>query len=77
MNNIAPVILEAILAFGSGCAKPDWIQGTLVTVDVTGVWIGSVGRGNTSNEVRLQLEQQGAKVAHSFAGAQREATGVT
>jgi hypothetical protein len=28
--------LLATLALGSGCAKPDWIQQTLVTVDVTG-----------------------------------------
>jgi len=36
MNTITRVILVAVLAFGSGCAKPDWIQQTLVTVDVTG-----------------------------------------
>jgi hypothetical protein len=36
MNTIARVIFVAMLAFGSGCAKPDWIQQTLVKVDVTG-----------------------------------------
>jgi hypothetical protein len=40
MNTITRVILMAILAFGSGCAKPDWIEQTLVTVDVTGRWTG-------------------------------------
>jgi hypothetical protein len=58
MNTITRVIPMAILLFGSGCAKPDWIQQTLVTVDVTGVWVGSMGTGNTSTEVRLELEQQ-------------------
>jgi hypothetical protein len=64
MNTIARVILVAVLAFGSGCAKPDSIQQTLVTVDVMGVWIGSTGRpsGTPTIEVRLELEQQGSKV---------------
>ena len=43
MNTIARMILVAVLAFGSGCAKPDWIEQTLVTVDVTGRWQGSTG----------------------------------
>ncbi len=42
MNTIGRVILVAMLAFGFGCARPDWIQDTLVTVDVTGVWSGEM-----------------------------------
>ena len=57
------LILMVSVVVSVGCAKPDWIQDTLVTVDVTGVWIGSVARGNyLSSEVRLELEQQGPKV---------------
>ena len=37
------LIIVAALAFGSGCARTDWIERTLVTVDVTGTWYGSVG----------------------------------
>jgi hypothetical protein len=66
MNTITRVMLVAMLAFGSGCAKPDWIQQTLVTVDVTGVWVGSYGTGMTSQEVRLELEQQGPRVTGYF-----------
>jgi hypothetical protein len=62
MNTITTVILVAMLALGSGCAKSDWIQHTLVTVDVTGVWVGSVARGVPSPEVRLELDQRGPKV---------------
>jgi hypothetical protein len=64
MNTIAWVMLGAVLAFGSGCVKPDWIQQTLVTVDVTGVWVGGISRGGSYGtlEIRLDLEQQGAKV---------------
>jgi hypothetical protein len=63
MKTIALLILVAVLTCGVGCAKSDWIQQTLVTADVTGVWIGSVARGNyLSSEVRLELEQQGPKV---------------
>jgi hypothetical protein len=61
MNTIARVILVAALAFGSGCAKPDWIQNTLVTVDVTGVWRG------TGGNFELALEQHGQKVTGKMA----------
>ena len=53
------------LTLWSGCARSDWIQQTLVTVDVTGAWIGSTMPrlvGGSSLEVRLELEQDGAKV---------------
>ena len=46
----------------SGCAKEDWIDRTQVTVDVTGVWIGSGGQGKTIFWVRFDLEQAGSKV---------------
>ena len=55
-----------VAALASGCAKPDWIQQTLVTVDVTGQWVGSIGKGNFSREVWLKLEQQGSKVTGTF-----------
>jgi len=57
-------LVAAMLA--SGCAKPDWIEQTLVTVDVTGTWVGSTGKGNFSREVWLELEQQGSKVMGTF-----------
>ena len=56
MNTIALVILVAVLALGSGYAKSDWIQQTLVTADVTGTW---VGRGGA---LVPKLEQQGSKI---------------
>ena len=31
------LLVVSALALGSGCARPDWIQSTRVTVDVTGV----------------------------------------
>jgi len=60
MNTIARVILVAVLALGSGCAKPDWIDQTLMTVDVTGTWRDSGGT------IDLTLEQQGSKVTGSM-----------
>ena len=56
MNTIARVILVAVLAFGSGCAKPDWIEQTLVTVDVTGTWQSTEG-SNSSWSNRGQRSQ--------------------
>jgi hypothetical protein len=67
MKTIVWGILVAALACGSGCTRPDWIEQTLVTVDVTGTWLGSVGgtggQGGASYE--LVLEQQGPKVKGS------------
>ena len=58
MTTIARVILVAVLACASGCARPDWIQDTLVTVDVTGKW----ERVSGGPVFTLDLEQQGPKV---------------
>ena len=55
------MILVSALAFGSGCAKPDWIQQTLVTVDVTGTWQSVAG-----GIIRLELKQQGSRVTGSI-----------
>jgi len=52
------------LVFGSGCAKQDWIDQTLVTVDVTGIWEGDIhsSTGPGGGGLALTLEQKGAKV---------------
>jgi len=61
LNTFARVILVAALACGSGCARPDWIQQTLVTVDVTGTW-----RTTEGGRFELDLEQEGSKVKGSM-----------
>jgi hypothetical protein len=70
MKTIARVILVAALASGSGCATPpDWIQRTLVTVDVTGHWHGATLAGSGTSfkpEVWLDLQQEGPKVKGSI-----------
>ena len=48
-----------------GCAqKSDWVEGTLVTVDVTGVWKGRVNAvvGGVGGEMEMTLTQRGPKV---------------
>ena len=55
------VILLTALVFGSGCAKPDWIQSTLVTADVTGTW-----QSNEGGFLELKLDQQGSRVTGSM-----------
>jgi hypothetical protein len=58
----------AFLLFVPGCVqKSDWVQGTLVTVDVTGVWKGRVtGAGGgvvgIGGEMEMTLNQRGPKV---------------
>jgi hypothetical protein len=47
MSRLVPLIVAATLLLGTACApRPDWIEATLVTVDVNGVWSGdSTGQG--------------------------------
>src|SRR5215831_4104631 len=56
-----PLMLVAVFACIAGCAKPDWIQQTLVMVDVTGTW-----RNNAGGLFELKLKQEGAKVTGSI-----------
>ena len=37
-TKMIPLVLVVALVLGSSCAKPDWIEQTLVTADVTGTW---------------------------------------
>ena len=70
MRTIARLLLVTSLAFGSGCARTDWIDRTLVTVDVTGVWYGTMntrgGQPSINSEVSLELQQQGPNVTGHF-----------
>ena len=66
MKPVARVILVAALVCGFGCTHPDWIDRTLVTVDVTGVWsgqsLGAIAAGGTLAELYFDLQQEGPKV---------------
>jgi hypothetical protein len=68
MRTIGGVLIVTALAFGSGCARSDWIERTLVTVDVTGTWYGSVGGagGPGGGSIWFELEQQGSTVKGSM-----------
>ena len=55
-------IIAAAFVFASGCAQKDWIDRTLVTVDVTGVRQGAFVTPGYSGDMELVLEQRGAKV---------------
>ena len=73
-SRIVLVLMSSLIA-ATWCAKSDWIQSTLVTADVTGIWIGHIGATNPSINVRFELEQEGPKVkgylrrAGSFGGS--------
>jgi hypothetical protein len=73
MKPIVGMLIATILVVGSGCAKTDWIERTLVTVDVTGTWSGT-GPGRSRVYV-FELEQQGStvkgymQVSGAFAGS--------
>ena len=54
--------IAVALLFASGCAQKDWIDRTLVTVDVTGVWEGAQAGTGRPVPVVFVLQQQGPKV---------------
>jgi hypothetical protein len=64
MKALMGLLIATTLVIGSGCTKTDWIESTLVTVDLTGVWQGTyrtdgaIGTGN----ITLTLQQGGTKV---------------
>ena len=58
MRAIAGLLLATMLTMSVGCAKTDWIDRTLVTVDVTGAWQGS----EKTLSLKLDLEQEGSTV---------------
>ena len=68
MKAMAGALIVAALTFGSGCARTDWIERTLVTVDVTGTWFGSVAGagGPGAGSVWFELEQNGSTVKGSM-----------
>jgi hypothetical protein len=51
------------LACWSGCARSDWIERTLVTVDVRGTWEGTASSGALW---QFNLEQEGTRVRGSW-----------
>ena len=76
------VAIGVALVFASGCAKADWIDRTLVTVDVTGVWEGTVtgtggaGGGIYSAPIELVLQQNGTKVTGELKGGVANVPGI-
>src|SRR5262245_25084835 len=66
MRISARLLLAISLAICLGCVKQDWIDRTLVTGDVSGVWTGSVvsldGQPMVRYEVRFELQPKATKV---------------
>jgi hypothetical protein len=61
MRTIAGLLLAMALTTTAGCVRTDWIDRTLVTVDVTGTWYG-----RRVGEYWFELEQQGSTVKGSL-----------
>ena len=65
MKTLAGLLLATLLVTSAGCAQKDWIDRTLVTVDVTGTWYGGVRGGGATTDLMFELEQRGATVKGS------------
>src|SRR5262245_49059459 len=68
---MASLILALTVLAGAACARKDWIDQTLVTVDVTGIWEGqrSQHHGPGGGGLELTPEQKGAKVVGTSRGS--------
>ena len=64
MKTARCLLLAAAFHCASGCARPDWIEQTLVTENVAGAWYGSAEDRWTLVEMHLNLEQQEIGRAH-------------
>jgi hypothetical protein len=62
------MILAVAVVCGSGCARSDWIDRTLVTVDVTGTWEGSGSTSQGTSWLQFNLAQQGSQVKGTVKG---------
>jgi hypothetical protein len=51
MKTIAALLLATLVGLTAGCPRTDWIDRTLVTVDVTGTWYGALGTGPGSRSI--------------------------
>jgi hypothetical protein len=68
MKPIAWVIFLVALGSGSGCARSHWNAGTLLTVNVTGVWYGELRTSVHRMELSIDLKQEGPLVDGSVLG---------
>src|SRR5262249_57721515 len=59
---IAWLAMGLLMLAAAGCTRPDWIEQTLVTVEVTGVWKGTYG----IEPFEVTLQQSGPKVTGQF-----------
>jgi hypothetical protein len=68
MRTLAGLLLTTLLTMSAGCAKTDWIDRTLVTVDVTGTWSGrsAGGAALVDRAFVLELKQEGSRVTGSM-----------
>ena len=75
MRTVTRVLIASALALGLGCARTDWIDRTLVTVDVTGTWSGTMmvaGGARSARDVVFELEQKGSTVKGTMRVTPRE-----
>jgi len=67
MKTLIGLLVATTLVISSGCAKTDWIERTLVTVDVTGTWYATMGgEGAFARDFLFDLEQTGSRVKGSM-----------
>jgi hypothetical protein len=68
MKTIGTILVAVTMMCASGCTHSDWIDRTLVTVDVTGTWHGWAivsNQASANSEIWLVLKQEGPRATGS------------
>ncbi len=73
------LLIMASLLVALGCARRDWIDRTLVTVDVTGSWSGQPegAQYGRPGDLVLELKQEGSTVTGMLRSATSQGTSST
>ena len=74
LRSITGLLVTVTLTLSAGCAQTDWIDRTLVTVDVTGTWYG-YWAGGAGRETYFELKQEGNKVSGSCESSRADLEG--
>jgi hypothetical protein len=62
MKTFADLHLATLLMMTAGCARKDWIDRTLITVDVTWTWTGSFAAPGGGGSAGLPIPSSSSRI---------------
>jgi hypothetical protein len=62
MKTLAGLLLATLLTMTAGCEQKDWIDRTLITVDVTGTWTGRFAAPDGGGSAGLPIPSSSSRI---------------